>query len=338
MASSLKRRLSISEGPSGVAGDMLGPGELHRRESLGSPKRLRLSFSQQQREQEQQEQQQQRPMDFDGERSSSFLRSSQPPQPSAGGSSLAKSTDASQASASASASAEDNLVDSLSQESDQLIQEIRSVLAGIQASFDHWVMDVVNGDAAAEARHLDIVSARHAEIESIGSLSEQQSQQLEVYNRAIHQTEGLGERLAELEASRAATTERLGRLEAQVQELQRAIAQEEQDLEAIRAAQRRKEARAGALLDRFSQFLGLRIHKSRSTFSFIFSNIDELDPNREFVVTLALNKGNSLNVLECTPRLPGLEPIMAQLRKDRSLHAFLLRVRREFRGLAGPRA
>jgi len=84
--------------------------------------------------------------------------------------------------------------------------------------------------------------------------------------------------------------------------------------------------------------MGLKFERAKGQVRLAFKYIDPQAPEREFSFGVKLDEGDNYQVMECSPPLQGLEPLLAQLKQHNDLPYFVQALRRRFRALFLPDA
>jgi hypothetical protein len=67
---------------------------------------------------------------------------------------------------------------------------------------------------------------------------------------------------------------------------------------------------------------------------FVFTNIDPANHDRQFIFSVFVNSSNKYELVECEPRLPNLDAVLADLNADNNFSRFVQRMRAQFRAIA----
>jgi septal ring factor EnvC (AmiA/AmiB activator) len=67
---------------------------------------------------------------------------------------------------------------------------------------------------------------------------------------------------------------------------------------------------------------------------FVFTNIDPANHDRQFIFSVFINNSNKYELVECEPRLPSLDALLADLNADNNFSRFVQRMRAQFRAIA----
>ena len=237
-----------------------------------------------------------------------------------------------------------------------MVEDLAAELESQRRKFEAWC-------EASEA------AAQDAERQAL-ALSEESRKVVEELSAAEVRAVAEGDRLA---AERGAQGQELERLEEQLRALRTDEAALPPAVEGLRAALREREAevdeargevsgreaereRKEAVLDEvhalFAQCLGLRFRHGattgasggRNALSLCFTQIDARDAGREFVLTLHVaeeDEGGGYSLGGCSPPLPGLDAMVAELNAsdDRlAFRYFVQRVRKQFQRACGAAA
>ncbi|KYQ91535.1 hypothetical protein DLAC_07296 [Tieghemostelium lacteum] len=81
----------------------------------------------------------------------------------------------------------------------------------------------------------------------------------------------------------------------------------------------------------FKQYLSLEFKRFDDKFKFIFTNINRVDNDKAYHITIQIEKQSEIyRLIECQPAIPNIEDLVLELNQTNNLSSFVKKIRSEF--------
>eukprot|EP00696_Hemimastix_kukwesjijk_P012727 gnl/Hemi2/2600_TR926_c0_g1_i1.p1 gnl/Hemi2/2600_TR926_c0_g1~~gnl/Hemi2/2600_TR926_c0_g1_i1.p1 ORF type:complete len:247 (-),score=91.87 gnl/Hemi2/2600_TR926_c0_g1_i1:198-938(-) len=212
-----------------------------------------------------------------------------------------------------------------------LIEEVNAA----RTQFESWA---VTQNAQMEAVWLNHSQATAAQLDKIKQ-QELQEQAFQVdADKLRRQVDDLAAEVEKRESEIATLKSTQSALGVEKDRLNGAIANVRKEVDECREAvttgetkKRYKTHEMSQAVNLYKERLGLELKRTGDgKLSFVFTKVDRSNPSREFLITVLISN-DRYEVVSCTPTVPGLDDLLAELNATNNFAGFIHRVRAAFK-------